>query len=85
MLASVTYTSQFFSLSDTVKDKDALSERVASLVARCDAACEQLEKGRAESEKLVLEQFDEHLKKCAIAPERLPCNVRIRLQSYIVL
>ena len=43
------------------KDNDALNERIASLVARCENAVASLEEGRAESQRLLLEQFGKHL------------------------
>jgi hypothetical protein len=64
------------------KDAAARELRVADLVARCDLACEQIERGRRESQRLVLEQFGEHLQRCGTAPERLPCVVRLRLADW---
>lgn len=76
------YVAKMEDARKSVRDPVALNERIASLVARCDAACAKIERGRAESQKLVLEQFAAHLQRCGTAPERLPCVVRIRLADW---
>jgi hypothetical protein len=67
-------------LPTQILDKgDELSQRVAQLAARCEASCARLETGRAESERLLLEQFGAHLRSTGATPERLPVTVRVRL------
>lgn len=76
------YVAKMEDARKSVRDPAALNERIASLVARCDSACAKIERGRVESQRLVLEQFSEHLQRCGTAPERLPCAVRIRLADW---
>lgn len=76
------YFSPIFCFVQTIVflDKgDDLSQRVAQLAARCEASCARLESGRAESERLLLEQFGSHLRSTGVTPERLPVTVRVRL------
>jgi hypothetical protein len=73
------YVEKMEAASRKPKSDDELSEKVAALAARCESSCARLDKGRAESERLLLEQFAAHLVTASLVPERLPCVVRARL------